>query len=1296
MAIEATINPKLPTWSGDWLQWPDYKLSVELEADATSKDDLSRLAPKLVRNLTGKAWETAVGLEREKLKSEDGVNYLLSYLEEKRGRQKVDVLGDALGVYFQKSEIVRKDGEVWNDFEARHAAKVRDINKALVAVGAKGDTPSEIWGWFLLHQFVRLEPSDVATVKSFAKNYQLDEVCRAMRQLWGGDSLALRDQERKKAKNNVKVLMNEPNTPDDNGIWLGSPDLDGEEVNHEDDPDLTEDEISVLFDEACEALHEDPTNPVVLANFQEMKKLKYTEARKALDRSRTARGFFPNSTRSSTSMNSRTRKPPPFDGLCMRCGKHGHKARDCLQKAAPSNSRREPAAGKIGFVGYLQDANQALVNDADTIMDTESAMVFEEDLDFLYQESHPIHVAVACEKGAENSEGPGFIGSTQETTRDKAIIDCGASESIVGANMLQDFCDTLHELGFDPKSEVTVDRQVKKSFIFGNNETSSSLGLAKVNTGMCGTEQSVDLHVVEGSTPFLLSSKWLWEQEATINFKTGKALFPKLSDNQVQLERAPTFHLLLPLTAFEGNGKLINELLVTDDDQDVSILKLQSAPPEKTTLSEGVAGQQPIMLLAKKNMMVDLNNHLALMKDRSAFLGLVDACQETHAFDECFHEAGFFRKLDLFQWLEGQGIRVQAIAAEAPWQLGKHSKHLETVKENASLLALETAADVDVEETFDDKNRHPEVESSENLTQNYREMDLKQLGEMEQKHGKYSGVKLVDIVEKKEDFTYLRWLVEHHPKNPKFLALLIYLERHELVASQQAKTAEPKSVKKPGETLIPMSSQSGSPYPAGNQDSMLKIEILEKRMQEMHSEMQTMFQTILELKDHNRQIQEAVMVLSNHVAGHQNRIQHLEDTAVLPSDFEPEETPIPVNYMVENSEMIEITMIVAPRDVHNQRRNGVQEWVLNQKPKKNAEVKLKTLNEEEKAEFRVAMRSEIDSFLEREAIAIASRHGIDPQKLLNMRWVLTYKPITDEQGESAQEEQITFCGCEITQDSHFSICLGQERYALGINEICVSPQRKKDPQAKANIEEKKQLRATLGALSWRATQTCPWLAASVSVLQGKQNDPSIEDLLEANKLIRMQRQFCEMPLRFSSQIQEPVLVSYSDASWSCRADGSSQGGQLTVLADRKFLDGHRSEFSLVSWQSRKLGRVARSSTSAEVQMASNTTDNHEFLKQVILEWFNKEKFEPHQVDAAMRQIPSVLILDCKNLYDAMCRIQSSGLQLEERRTAIDVLSIRERTLETGIQVRWTDSDQQLADGLSKPQKFDHLLDLLKQ
>ena len=33
-------------------------------------------------------------------------------------------------------------------------------------------------------------------------------------------------------------------------------------------------------------------------------------------------------------------------------------------------------------------------------------------------------------------------------------------------------------------------------------------------------------------------------------------------------------------------------------------------------------------------------------------------------------------------------------------------------------------------------------------------------------------------------------------------------------------------------------------------------------------------------------------------------------------------------------EILEIQMAVAPRDVHCQKRNGIAEWVLNQKPKK--------------------------------------------------------------------------------------------------------------------------------------------------------------------------------------------------------------------------------------------------------------------------------------------------------------------------------------------------------------------------
>ena len=296
--------------------------------------------------------------------------------------------------------------------------------------------------------------------------------------------------------------------------------------------------------------------------------------------------------------------------------------------------------------------------------------------------------------------------------------------------------------------------------------------------------------------------------------------------------------------------------------------------------------------------------------------------------------------------------------------------------------------------------------------------------------------------------------------------------------------------------------------------------------------------------------------------------------------------------------------------------------------------------------------------------------------------------------QKAQEETITFCGCEVSQDSLFNIYVSQERYALGLSEIGIPTSRKKEPSAPATPSEMKQLRAALGGLSWRATQSCPWLAASVSVLQGCQKNPKVEHLLQVNKLIREQRHRCDVPIKFSSCIQRPVLVTYTDASYACRMDDSSQGGQLTLLADMGILQGERSEYSLLSWQSRKLARVARSSTSAEVQMASNATDSHEFTKQGLLDWFNMDNLGLQDMEERMQAVPSVLIMDSKNLYDAMSRIETSGLQLEEKRVAIEILSIRERTKQTGICVKWCDSDQQLADGLSKPFHYDQLVDLL--
>ena len=149
----------------------------------------------------------------------------------------------------------------------------------------------------------------------------------------------------------------------------------------------------------------------------------------------------------------------------------------------------------------------------------------------------------------------------------KAILDCGASETIIGAWTLQQLGDELGELGCQPDDETQIDRTLRKSFIYGNNQKNKALGHASVTTGIDGQELQTDMHVVDGQTPLLLSSKWLYEQGALVDFRTGQAIFPRLGNHVIQLEHAPTYHLLLPVTAFQGNDDARAATRVADDQE---------------------------------------------------------------------------------------------------------------------------------------------------------------------------------------------------------------------------------------------------------------------------------------------------------------------------------------------------------------------------------------------------------------------------------------------------------------------------------------------------------------------------------------------------------------------------------------------------------------------------------------------------------------------------------------------------------------------------------------------------------
>ena len=109
------------------------------------------------------------------------------------------------------------------DYELSHAALLRDMTKALREVGSTSAVPPETFGWFALNQFVRMDPStsDVATVKSHAASYKFEDVMMAMRKMWGGESLAEKDGERKRRFGGAKTYMAMPSAedPDEDAVW---------------------------------------------------------------------------------------------------------------------------------------------------------------------------------------------------------------------------------------------------------------------------------------------------------------------------------------------------------------------------------------------------------------------------------------------------------------------------------------------------------------------------------------------------------------------------------------------------------------------------------------------------------------------------------------------------------------------------------------------------------------------------------------------------------------------------------------------------------------------------------------------------------------------------------------------------------------------------------------------------------------------------------------------------------------------------------------------------------------------
>ena len=281
-----------------------------------------------------------------------------------------------------------------------------------------------------------------------------------------------------------------------------------------------------------------------------------------------------------------------------------------------------------------------------------------------------------------------------------------------------------------------------------------------------------------------------------------------------------------------------------------------------------------------------------------------------------------------------------------------------------------------------------------------------------------------------------------------------------------------------------------------------------------------------------------------------------------------------------------------------------------------------------------------------------------------------------------EEGRFTQCGVVVEQKPE-GFELSQPSYLENLQEISVNASRRKDPTQSTSDKEKTQLRALLGGISWHAQQVAPYLAAEVSLLLTEVSRSTVDTLVKANILLSTAKakQGYKMKIHAFKEEEELTMIVWVDAANGNRADGGSTQGLLLGMAPKSILEGAITGVSPLAWHSQKIDRTCRSPGSAEAQAAVNGED---CLYYGRYEWSEllygmEDLREP---DATVLRTGGCVVTDSRNVYDRLTT-EVMVIKGAEKRTSLELLSLKESQANTKVQLRWVHSEAQLANSLTK-------------
>ena len=258
-----------------------------------------------------------------------------------------------------------------------------------------------------------------------------------------------------------------------------------------------------------------------------------------------------------------------------------------------------------------------------------------------------------------------------------------------------------------------------------------------------------------------------------------------------------------------------------------------------------------------------------------------------------------------------------------------------------------------------------------------------------------------------------------------------------------------------------------------------------------------------------------------------------------------------------------------------------------------------------------------------------------------------------------------YVGLNMAKNEH-GIYVDQETYADELEEIHIPIHRKGDKQSPLTTNERKQMMTIAGQLNWLATQTRPDLSYDALELNISKKEPTIENLIKANKAVRQAKQKPSGILFTKLGNSKNLTIKvFSDAAWGNLPDGTSSGQGHII-----FLSGDQNSCPL-SWTSNKIKRKVSSTLAAETLALHDALDEAIYLNGILSETLFDTKQGKINISAS---------IDNKSLMENI----ESTKQVHEKRLRINIAEIRRMKEQKEVSsIKWVDTRQQLADVLTK-------------